>query len=336
VNQAAKMTLNGWTARANDGNVNVGPSYLRLLATGDLEARAVAARRRMAACDLCARACGVDRTLRLGACRTGPAASIASWGPHHGEEAPLRGWAGSGTIFFSSCNLRCVYCQNHEISQGCMGRPVSADELADIMISLQQQGCHNVNFVSPSHVVAPILEAVWLAARRGLHLPLVYNTGGYDSLEALALLDGVIDIYMPDMKYGDSRLGRRFSRVLGYPEANRRAVREMHRQVGDLMVDSEGLAVRGLLVRHLVLPAGLAGTAAVARFLAEDISQDTYLNVMDQYRPAFRAGQFPPLDRRPTGAEVNAALRAADDAGLWRFDGNAAALAYTGPRQDHE
>jgi putative pyruvate formate lyase activating enzyme len=297
--------------------------YLRLLRTGELERRAQEARRRMTACVLCARACRVNREIQLGACRSGTRTSVASWGPHHGEEDPLRGWAGSGTIFFSSCNLRCVYCQNHEISQGRRAPEVDAQELAGIMLSLQRQGCHNINLVSPSHVVAPILEAVLLAARGGLDLPLVYNTGGYDSLEALRLLDGVIDIYMPDMKYADTRVARRASRVLAYPKANRRAVREMHRQVGDLQIDEDGLAVRGLLVRHLVLPGGLAGTPAIVRFLAREISPNTYLNLMNQYHPAFRASQFPPLDRPPTSTEYRDALQAATAAGLWRLDGRA-------------
>lgn len=248
------------------------------------------------------------------------AARVASFGPHHGEEDPLRGWAGSGTIFFAGCNLRCQFCQNHDISQGPVGHEVDAAELAEMMLALQRQGCHNINLVSPSHVVGPILEALVVAAGRGLRLPLVYNTGGYDSLEALALLDGVIDIYMPDMKYSDTRTARRYSRVLAYPRVNRQAVREMHRQVGDLVLDDRGLAVRGLLVRHLVLPGGLAGTSDIARFLAEEISRDTYLNVMDQYRPAFRASAFPPLDRRLTADEYRQAVRAARRAGLWRLD----------------
>jgi putative pyruvate formate lyase activating enzyme len=295
--------------------------YRLLLRSGELEQRVEQARRHMAACDLCARSCGVDRYLRVGACRTGSLAVVASWGPHHGEEDPLRGWAGSGTVFFSSCNLRCLYCQNWEISHGRQGHEVGAAELAEIMLSLQRRGCHNINLVSPSHVVAPILEAVLLAARDGLDLPLVYNTGGYDSLEALRLLDGVIDVYMPDMKYAATRVARRASRVLNYPEANRRAVREMHRQVGDLQIDGDGLAVRGLLVRHLILPGGLAGTPAIVRFLAEEISPNTYLNLMDQYRPAFRAREYPPLNRRPTIMELDQAVEAARAAGLWRLDG---------------
>lgn len=307
---------------AHDGSVNTEPGYLSLLETGELEQRVAAARRHLAACDLCARECGVDRTRRLGACRTGRNAIVASWGPHHGEEDPLRGWAGSGTIFFACCNLRCAYCQNFEVSQLRLGREVEPDALAEVMLTLQQQGCHNINLVSPSHVVAPILQAVCLAARRGLRLPLVYNTGGYDSLVALHLLDGVIDIYMPDMKYADTRVARRLSRVIGYPRANRDAVREMHRQVGNLILDADGLAVRGLLVRHLVLPGGLAGTQEVVGFLAEEISKDTYLNLMAQYRPAFHARGHPPLDRRPTSEELQNAMKVAAQAGLWRLDGH--------------
>jgi putative pyruvate formate lyase activating enzyme len=245
---------------------------------------------------------------------------MASFGPHHGEEDPLRGVAGSGTIFFSWCNLRCQYCQNADISQAPAGREVDSEELAAIMLSLQRSGCHNINFVSPSHVVAEILEALLLAARSGLHLPLVYNTGGFDSLEALSLLDGVIDIYMPDMKYGDARIARTHSKIGNYPEVNRKAVREMHRQVGDLRLDSDGIAQRGLLVRHLVLPGGLAGTEEVVRFLAEHISPNTYLNIMGQYRPAYRAKEYPPLDRPLRVEEYKDALRMAARAGLTRLD----------------
>jgi putative pyruvate formate lyase activating enzyme len=299
------------------------PAYTAFLERGELQQRALDARRRMGASDLCARACRVDRSQRLGACRTGAAARVASFGAHHGEEDPLRGWAGSGTIFFASCNLRCQYCQNHDISQGTAGVEVSAEQLAGMMLSLQAQGCHNINLVSPSHVVAPILEAIYLAACAGLRLPLVYNTGGYDSLEALALLDGVIDIYMPDMKYSDTRTARRYSRVMAYPEANRRAVREMHRQVGALAIDERGLAVRGLLVRHLVLPNDLAGTSEIVRFLAQEVSPDTYLNLMDQYRPAFRAFGIPLLNRRISQEEYQSALREAYGAGLTRLDGSA-------------
>jgi putative pyruvate formate lyase activating enzyme len=250
---------------------------------------------------------------------------VYSSGPHHGEEDPLRGTRGSGTIFFSWCNLRCVYCQNWDISQRGAGQEVGPEELAGMMLALQGLGCHNINLVSPSHVVAQIISAVEIAARNGLRLPLVYNTGGYDSPEALALLDGIIDIYMPDMKYGDSGIARRYSRVRNYVETNRAAVTEMHRQVGDLALDAQGIAQRGLLVRHLVLPGNLAGTGQVLAFIAREISPDTYLNLMDQYHPCYRAGENPPLDRALRREEFEAALALAARHGLHRLD----------PRQRH-
>jgi putative pyruvate formate lyase activating enzyme len=299
------------------------PAYRALWRSGELSRRARHARERLRACDLCARYCRVNRieSMRGVICRTGERAVVHGYGPHHGEERPLRGTRGSGTIFFSWCNLRCVYCQNWEISHRGEGREIEPAALAEAMLELERRGCHNINFVSPSHVVAAILAAVEIAAERGLALPLVYNTGGYDSPEALALLDGVIDIYMPDMKYGDATVARRYSTVFDYPEVNRRAVREMHRQVGDLVLDGRGIAQRGLLVRHLVLPEGLADTEAVAAFLAGEISRDTYLNLMDQYRPCYRAEEVPPLGRRLTAREYAEAVRTAKRHGLRRLDG---------------
>lgn len=296
------------------------PCYMPLHQAGELANRAVLARQHECACDLCARYCRVDRSERHGACRTGTKAWVASYGPHHGEEEPLRGWRGSGTIFFTWCNLRCQYCQNNDISQGPAGREVESDELAAIMLTLQESGCHNINFVSPSHVVAEILEALVIAVDHGLRIPLVYNTGGYDSSEALTLLDGVVDIYMPDMKYSDRLVARRLSKIGNYPEVNRAAIREMHRQVGDLKLDSRGIAQRGLLIRHLVLPEGLAGTEEIVHFLAEDISTNTYLNLMDQYRPCFKAHDYPPLNRRLTSDEYREALKMTQEAGLTRLD----------------
>ncbi len=295
-------------------------AYRKLHRAGELTMRAQLARSHEAACDLCARECGVDRAEKTGACQTRLQAFIASYGPHHGEENPLRGWRGSGTIFFSFCNLRCVYCQNHDISQAPAGHQASAQELAAIMLSLQGMGCHNINLVSPSHVVAEILAALVLAAEGGLHLPLVYNSGGYDSLTALQLLDGVVDIYMPDMKYGEASAARKLSKIQHYPIVNQRAVLEMFRQVGDLQIDEQGLAKRGLLVRHLVLPHGLAGTRKVVEFLAHEISRETYVNLMDQYRPAYHASSYPQINRTLTGAEYEAAIRFARQAGLHRFD----------------
>lgn len=299
------------------------PAYRALLETGELAERADQARRRLADCDLCARYCRVNRRegIRGAVCRTGDKACVSSFAPHFGEEDPLRGIHGSGTVFFAWCNLRCVYCQNWDISWKGEGREVSAGELAAMMLDLQKAGCHNINLISPSHVVAQILEALVIAAEAGLCLPLVYNTGGYDSMEALELLDGVIDIYMPDLKYNDAAIARRYSKVRGYPKFNRAAVREMHRQVGNLVLDENGVALRGLLVRHLVLPGGLAGTAEVLGFLAEEISKDTYLNLMAQYRPGYKACDYYGLDCRPSVAELREADEAARKLGLTRLDG---------------
>ncbi|HTP29888.1 MAG TPA: radical SAM protein [Anaeromyxobacteraceae bacterium] len=298
------------------------PGYQRLFRTGALRARADEARRHMEACDLCPNRCGVNRrAVKVGAtCQTYERARVHAAFPHHGEEDVLRGRAGSGTIFFSSCNLRCVYCQNWEISWRGEGELVSDADLAEMMLGLQRQGCHNVNLVSPSHVVAQVLGALCIAAERGLEVPLVWNSGGFDSLEALRVLDGVVDVYMPDVKYSDSEVGRRCSHVQGYAEVSRAAVQEMHRQVGDLVLDARGLAVRGLIVRHLVLPSGLAGTEEVMRFLAEAVSPRTWVNLMDQYRPCYRAGDVEALARRPTSEELRAALQAARRHGLARLD----------------
>ena len=297
-------------------------AYLSLVASGELAKRVEGAYRHLEECDLCARYCRVNRRKGIegAVCRTGERAVVASYGAHHGEEDPLRGWGGSGTIFFSWCNLRCVFCQNWDISQRGIGREVESREIADMMLKLQADGCHNINLVSPSHVVAQVIAAVSEAAGRGLRLPLVYNTGGYDSLEALALLDGIIDIYMPDMKYGDSTLARKYSKVRNYVEVNRAALKEMHRQVGDLVLDEHGIAQRGLLVRHLVMPHGIAGTEQVLSFLANEISRNTYLNLMDQYRPCYRADEFPELDRPVTSEEYREALEIAARHGLTRLD----------------
>jgi len=301
------------------------PAYQRLLRDGQLEQRVKIAAEHLKRCDLCGWECKVDRTAgALGVCRTGIQARLSSYGPHLGEEDPLRGWRGSGTIFFARCNLRCQYCQNYDISQTDAGELVTPEELAKVMLELQAYGCHNINLVSPSHVVAQILAAVKIAAENGLRLPLVYNTGGYDSLTALAMLDGVIDIYMPDMKYASAQIARNYSKVPLYPQVNQAAVKEMYRQVGDLQINEQGLALRGLLVRHLVLPNDLAGTAEIVRFLAQEISLNTYLNLMDQYRPEYNVrrypNQFPRLARPITRQEYQTAVQAAHDAGLKRLD----------------
>lgn len=297
------------------------PAYIKLLANGELERRVSQAYERLKACDLCAWECKCDRTAGLrGICQTTDTARVSSYGPHLGEEDPLRGWRGSGTIFFTRCNLRCQYCQNHDISQTDTGDLTEPEELAAIMLELQAYGCHNINFVSPSHVVAQILAGLLVAAKAGLRLPLVYNSGGYDSLATLELLDGVIDIYMPDMKYASDRIGLTYSKIRRYSQVNQAAVKEMHRQVGDLRIDDRGVATRGLLVRHLVLPNGLAGSAEIVRFLADEISPNTYLNLMDQYRPEFNARQYQKLKRPLKNEEYQEALRLAQEAGLQRLD----------------
>lgn len=297
------------------------PSYVRLWETGELAERAAEAVQRLAHCELCPRRCGVDKLRDArGKCRTGRQAVVSSYGPHFGEEPPLVGRHGSGTLFFANCNMACIYCQNHEISHLGEGVSTGTEQLARIMVALQNRGCPNVNLVSPSHVVPQLLESLVMAAGMGLRVPLVYNTGGYDAVDTLRLLDGVVDIYMPDMKYSDERVARALSGVAGYVEANRAAVQEMHRQVGDLVMDEGGVARRGLLVRHLVLPDGLAGTEGVAAFLAQQLSLHTYVNVMDQYRPCFQAWNHPALRNRTSREEFRQALAIVRTQGLTRLD----------------
>jgi len=296
------------------------PCYLALADRGELQHRAQLAREMLGECDVCARYCRVNRLAgELGACRTGTEALVSSAGPHFGEEAPLVGSRGSGTIFLTNCNLKCIFCQNYDISHDGRGVTATPEALAAMMLSLQEQGCHNINFVSPSHQAPQILAALVVAVGSGLQVPLVYNTGGYDSPETMKLLDGVIDIYMPDCKYADGEIAFKLSGVRDYWERNRAAVSEMHRQVGDLQLDERGVAHRGLLVRHLVLPNDCAGTARVMQFLAS-LSRGTYVNVMAQYRPCYDAPQAPEINRRITPEEYDRAVRAALDAGLHRLD----------------
>lgn len=297
------------------------PRYLELARSGELAARAQTLRARLAACDLCPRRCGVARTRgELGTCGIGAQAVVASASPHFGEERPLVGRGGSGTVFFSGCNLRCVFCQNDDISFTGRGHAVDAAALARIALQLQGAGCHNLNVVTPTHVVPMILDALQVASEEGLAIPLVYNTGGYDDLDVLRTLDGVVDIYMPDAKFADADPAARFCDAPDYPEVNRAALAEMVRQVGDLELDDEGIATRGLLVRHLVMPGDLAGTDRTMEFIAQELSTETYVNLMDQYRPCAGAGRFPELCRRVTGDEMVEARRAARMAGLTRLD----------------
>lgn len=298
------------------------PGYIRLYESGELFERARALSSMLKKCNLCPRACGVDRTAgKTGVCRTGSGIVISASMPHFGEELPLVGAGGSGTIFFTNCNLSCKFCQNDEISHSGEGRPVSSEELSSIMLRLQKDGCHNINFVTPTHQIPQIVESLPKAIEGGLEVPLVFNCGGYESVEALRLLDGIFDIYMPDMKYGDDMTAFDLSLCMGYCYAAAVAIKEMHRQVGDLTLDERGIAQKGLIVRHLVLPEGLAGTREVMEFLAKEVSIDTYVNIMDQYRPAYRALEDETISRPITAAEFNEAVEIAREEGLKRIAG---------------
>ncbi|HLE21396.1 MAG TPA: radical SAM protein [Vicinamibacteria bacterium] len=297
------------------------PAYLETYRSGELTRRVELGLEMLRSCRVCPRDCHVDRLAdQKAVCLSGRYAVVASHFPHFGEEDCLRGRRGSGTIFFANCNLKCVFCQNFDISQRPAGTIVSPERLAKMMLELQGQGCHNVNLVTPEHVVPQILEALLLAIPDGLTLPLVYNTSGYDSLESLRLLDGVVDIYMPDFKFWDSDVARRYSKAENYPGAVREGLREMHRQVGDLVLDEKGLARRGLLVRHLVMPGGMAGTREIMRFLCREISPDTYVNLMDQYYPAGKTDRYPEIHRRVDEGEYAQAYQMARQEGIRRLD----------------
>ena len=299
------------------------PAYVELWRSGELARRVELGIRKLADCTLCPRKCHVNRIEdESGTCQTGRYAAVSSYFAHFGEERCLRGTRGSGTIFFSSCNLRCIFCQNYDISWQGEGRSVTPHELAEMMLSLQQQGCHNINFVTPTHAVPQILEALLLAAPRGLHLPLVYNTSAYDSADSLALLEGIVDIYMPDFKFWDAEKAHRYLNAPDYPEAARCAIREMHRQVGTLATDERGVALRGVLLRHLVMPGDAAGTADIVRWIARELSPETYVNLMAQYRPAGQvtAQHYTEINRLLSCEEFRQAYVAFRAAGLSRLD----------------
>jgi putative pyruvate formate lyase activating enzyme len=297
------------------------PVYLKTYENGEFEKKINLAFQKLENCSICPRNCGVNRLKsEKGICSSGYLPKISSFSPHFGEEQPLVGHYGSGTIFLTHCNLGCSFCQNYDISHDGMGTEMSFEQFAKIILKLQTLGCHNINFVSPTHFVPQILKAVFLAIEKGLSVPLVYNTGGYDSVETIRLLDGVFDIYMPDYKFTDNKTAERFSKAPDYPEIVKKALKEMFRQVGDLLVDSEGIAFRGLLVRHLVLPDGLAGTEEAMFFLAQNISTNTYVNIMDQYYPCGNVSSKSPVGRRIFYDEFNAAVGAARAAGITRLD----------------
>jgi len=297
------------------------PAYLQL-PSGALSDKVREAEEILRECTLCPRECKVDRTAgEKGFCKTGDKPFISSYSPHFGEEKPLVGRSGSGTIFMGNCNLGCIFCQNYSISHLGEGIVMSFEKLADVMLSLQNEGCHNINFVTPTHQMPMLLRSLLIASEKGLRLPIVYNCGGYESLHAIQLLEGVVDIYMPDFKYADPARAKKYSGAENYPEVARAALKEMHKQVGDLLTDKRGIAMRGLLVRHLVLPEGVAGTAEIVKFIAEEISINTYINIMDQYHPCFKAFDHPPLNRRITAKEYAEALNMAIKTGIKRIDG---------------
>ena len=305
------------------------PAYLRAYRDGELGNRSRLALAELEDCCACPRDCHVNRLEDVArVCHTGRHAIVSSAFPHFGEEDCLRGWNGSGTIFFGMCNLRCVFCQNWDISQKRSGGELTATQIADLMLSLQDRGCHNINFVTPEHVAPQVVEAISEAVPRGLELPVVYNTSAYDAVSSLALLDGLVDIYMPDFKFWHRESARRLAKAKDYPERAREAILEMHRQVGDLRFGRDGLARRGLLVRHLVMPGQGDEAEAIFRWLASEVSSDTYVNIMGQYRPAYQTGErtrdgepkYADIERQPSMAEMATARAAARRAGLSRFD----------------
>ena len=305
------------------------PACIRVLRGGGLAARVEAALRELADCHACPRNCACNRLRNeTRACHTGRFAIVSSAFAHFGEEDCLRGGRGSGTIFFGLCNLRCAFCQNWDISQKLAGRECGPQEIAALMLDLQERGCHNINFVTPEHVAPQVVEAIAEATPRGLRIPIVYNTSAYDALSSLRLLDGLVDVYMPDFKFWRPETALRLARAKDYPERAREAIIEMHRQVGPLKLGPDGLARRGVLVRHLVMPGQQDEAAAIFEWLARDISPDTYVNIMGQYRPEYQVGQIaangaakhPEINRRPTPEEMRAAYASARRAGLWRFD----------------
>ncbi len=300
------------------------PAYLRTLENGELSRKVFDSFQMLENCSLCPRSCEVNRINgQRGFCNTGSLAVVSSANPHFGEESPLVGTGGSGTIFFTSCNLKCVFCQNYEISHFMDGEEFDTPALGQIMLRLQSRGCHNINLVTPTHQTPQILAAVKWAAEKGLRVPLVYNTGGYDSVDTLKLLDGVVDVYMPDIKFMDPKISLDLMNAEDYPVVVKAAIIEMHGQVGDLRISERGLAQRGLLVRHLVMPNEYAGTREAMGFLAKMISQNTYVNIMDQYRPCGQAESIRGIDRRLRGEEYLEAIRTAQAEGITRIDDRA-------------
>jgi putative pyruvate formate lyase activating enzyme len=297
------------------------PGYIKLYKSGELKKRVEKTVNLLKQCQICPRRCKVNRLENeKGICKVGRLPMVSSYNPHFGEEAPLVGTQGSGTIFLTSCNLGCIFCQNYDISHLGEGYEISVERFAKMMIELQNIGCHNINFVTPTHVIPQILEALTIAVEMGLKIPLVYNTGGYDIIQTLMIIEGIFDIYMPDFKFTDSDIANRFCKARDYPEVAMKAIKEMHRQVGDLVMNNHGIAERGLIVRHLIMPNELAGTRKVMHFLANEISKNTYVNIMDQYHPCGLAHKYPEINRRITIEEFSNAINIAREEGLTRLN----------------
>ncbi len=294
--------------------------YISLLKNGELEKRVKKLKSMLTNCTLCPHECKVNRLDgEKGYCQTLDKAVLSSAMPHFGEEKELVGLNGSGTLFFSYCNLKCLFCQNYEISHCGEGHEISTEKLADIMLYLQEKGCHNINLVSPSHIVPQIVEAIFISAKKGLNIPIIYNTNGYDSIDTLKLLDGIIDIYMPDIKFANDEAAWKYLRVKNYFENARNAVKEMYRQVGELKTDDRNIAYRGLLIRHLVLPQNLAETEKIMDFIAKELSPNIYVNIMAQYYPAYKAYSYEELNKRISEKEYLNAIKSAKQAGLKNY-----------------
>jgi len=295
------------------------PGYLKLQKSGELKVRIKKLYKLLKECRICPRKCGVNRLKgEKGFCKSGLEPVVSSFYPHFGEEPPISGSKGSGTIFFAHCSLKCVFCQNYPISHLGNGNEISVEKLAEEMFNLQKMGCHNINLVTPTHFTPQIVQALSIAIERGLHIPLVYNCGGYEAVKTLRLLEGIVDIYMPDIKYGGKEEGKKYSSASNYFEVAKKAVKEMFKQVGNLQLNKEGIAYKGLLVRHLILPHGLAKTRNVFEFIAKEISPLTYISLMSQYFPAYRAQEFRELNRRITQEEYEEALEITEELGLKR------------------
>jgi len=294
------------------------PSYLESNNNGTLDKLIEKTFRMLESCCICPRKCKVNRVNgESGFCKTGLLPRVCSYMPHHGEEPPISGSRGSGTIFFSQCNMACVYCQNYQFSQIEEGKEVSFEELALYMLELQKAGCHNINLVTPTHVMPQILKSLKIAVLKGLKIPLVYNTSGYELAKILRLLDGIVDIYLPDMRYADPAMSEKYSSAADYPQHNREALKEMYRQVGVAKINDDGIIERGLILRHLVLPGNISGTQEIMKFISKEISQDTYISLMSQYAPYYRAADFRELNRRLTCEEYEHAIELMHKEGLY-------------------